>query len=124
MWELSKTGQFVTPINEPHSTESKCPQNLYLVRHRGVHYDCVFEKKWNHCSTQTRCLLKGNNKMKAIGMKTLKSGTITAEPMELDGDKALDRESTNTHDVYVEADLMASQSHHQTRMSGLPKPPP
>ena len=52
VWELSKAGQLVTPINKPQPTVSKYPQNPYLVRHRGVCYGSVFQKDGNHCLTQ------------------------------------------------------------------------
>ena len=44
VWELSKTGELVTPINEPRSTSSNNVENLYLVRYWGNHYNCVFPK--------------------------------------------------------------------------------
>ena len=52
IWELSQEGQLVTPINEPLPLSGKDTQNLFLVRHRGVHYDCVFPKDGNCCLTK------------------------------------------------------------------------
>ena len=54
VWELSKTGQLVTPINEPRSIiAAEDSMNLNLVRHRGVHYNCAFKKKKAPLLTQT-----------------------------------------------------------------------
>ena len=47
LWELSEKGELITPINEPQVSSSREVQNIYLVRHRRAHYNCVFRKKGN-----------------------------------------------------------------------------
>ena len=122
VWELSKAEQLVTPINKPQPTVSKYPQNLYLVRHRGVCYGSVFQKDGNHCLTQNRSLLKRNNKKKASDSHALESAIITVFPMELDRDNTSDGEATDTCGGFDEGDLAVLQYPHQTRISGLSKP--
>ena len=121
VWELSKTGQLVTPISKPRPISSKGPQNLYLVRHRGVHYDCVFQKDGNCCLIQSRCHSKSTDRMKTSSSNALESTTITVTPMELDEEGASNGGVGNTHGRSAKGDGLVLPSLHQTTISGFSK---
>ena len=44
VWELSQSGQLVAPHDTTKLAASKGLQSIYLVRHRGVHYNVVKSK--------------------------------------------------------------------------------
>lgn len=46
VWELSREGELVTPFDNTQVAASKGLQNLYLSRHRRVHYNSVVSKSW------------------------------------------------------------------------------
>ena len=124
IWELSKTGQLVTPISKPRPISSEGPRNLYFVRHRGVHYDCVFQKGDNCCLTKSRSHSKSNYRMKASSSNSLESATISVTPMELDENEASHGGANNTHERSVKGDGLFLQSLHQTTISVLSKKSP
>ena len=76
VWELSKYGELLTPINEPRPRFSSGPQNLCLVRHRGVHYNCVFQKTVNRCPILNRSRLKRVDINKVLKIEKWQHGVV------------------------------------------------
>ena len=44
IWQLSRSGELTSISNNPSMTGVKVLRNLYLVRHRDVHYNCAILK--------------------------------------------------------------------------------
>ena len=59
VWELSKKGELITPFDNTPLAASKGLKNLYLSRHRGIHFNSVIFK---------------NQKLPLGGNKELRSG--------------------------------------------------
>ena len=106
VWQLSSTGQLVTPINLLKSTASKDPQILRFVRHWGIHYDCVLPKYGNRCWTQARNLSKSRNLKKACCSDALVSAKVTVSPMKLDEDDTSNVGSPDTHSGSIGGDQL------------------